>query len=165
MTDACFLINWSRFRQRSDLFQLYSRLIVPSIVFVEVRREPARSFVANLLATKRLLLAPRIGAVDSLALRLFEAINSDPNIPSIDPPEAYALAFAKHAGLPLLTDNASPRIASLFIEELRGVEVRDSLNVLASLYPGERLKRKIEEFTLDTGVYFSRRRLREHGIA
>ena len=69
------------------------------MVFVEVKREPARSFISQLLATKTLLLAPRIASVDSLALRLFEAINSDPNLPSIDPPEAYALAFAKAARL------------------------------------------------------------------
>ncbi len=165
MVDACFLINWSRFRQRNDLFTLYSRLVIPSVVFVEVKREPARSFISQLLATKTLLLAPRIASVDSLALRLFEAINSDPNLPSIDPPEAYALAFAKVAGLPFLTDNVAPKAATLFIRELSGVRVYDSLDVLNMLYSGSRLREKVGEFMREVGVRFSRRRLRELGLA
>ena len=98
-------------------------MILPIVIFVKIKREPKRSFISYLLATKRLLLAPRIDLVDSLALKLYEFINSDPNPPSIDPPEAYALAFAKYTGLPLLTDNASPKIATAFLEELHGTEV------------------------------------------
>ena len=40
VVDACFLINWARFRQRLDLFRLFKRLAAPAPVFVEVRSEP-----------------------------------------------------------------------------------------------------------------------------
>ena len=139
-------------------------MILPIVIFVEIKREPARSFIWYLLATKRLLLAPKIDLVDSLALKLYEIINSDPNLPSIDPPEAYALAFAKYTGLPLLTDNASPKIATAFLEELHGTEVYDSLDVLALLYSRRKLRTKIRTFIEDTGIEFSRRRLREYGL-
>jgi len=165
VVDACFLINWARFRQRMDLFRLFERLAVPAPVFVEVRSEPARLFVSSLLATRRLLLTPRLAKVDQLALTLFETINADPNLPVIDPPEAYALAFAKYVGAPMLTDNAAPKLATMFLEILRDVVVYDSLDVLVRLYRGSRLEAKVREFMRDTGIIFSERRLREHGLA
>ena len=134
-------------------------------MFSEIKREPARSFAFALAAERRLLVVPRLEAVDALALRVLELVNADPSLPPIDPPEAYALAFAKHAGLPLLTDNASPKLASLTLEELKGVEVLDSLDVLRALYSGETLLRAVREFAEDTGVRFSARRLRELGVA
>jgi len=163
--DACFFINWAKFRRRMDIFSLYRRLLVPFAVFSEIKREPARSFAFTLAAERRLLVVPRLEVVDSLALRIFELVNTDPSLPSIDPPEAYALAFAKHSGLPLLTDNASPKLAALTLEELRGTQVLDSLDVLGALYPRETLLRVVAEFTEDTGVRFSARRLRGLGLA
>jgi hypothetical protein len=148
-----------------DIFSLYRRLLAPFVVFSEVRREPARSFAFTLATERKLLVVPRLEAVDSLALRIFELVNADPSLPSIDPPEAYALAFAKHSGLPLLTDNASPKLAAMTLEELRGAMVLDSLDVLKALYPRETLLRVLAEFTEDTGVRFSERRLRELGLA
>jgi len=148
-----------------DLFSLYNRLLVPFAVFSEIKREPARSFAFALAVERRLLVVPRLEAVDALALRILELVNADPSIPPIDPPEAYGLAFAKHAGLPLLTDNASPKLASLILEELSGVAVLDSLDVLQAIYSGETLLKALREFTEDTGVKFSARRLRELGLA
>jgi len=51
------------------------------------------------------------------------------------------------------------------LEELRGAMVLDSLDVLKALYPRETLLRVLAEFTEDTGVRFSERRLRELGLA
>jgi len=52
----------------------------------------------------------------------------------------------------------------MFIKELSGVKVYDSLDVLVMLYSGEELKRKVKEFIQETGISFSKRRLREHGL-
>ncbi len=133
-------------------------------MFVEIKSQPARDFIASLMATKRLLLAPRIARIDTLALKIFETVNSDPSLPSIDPPEAYALALAAHVSAPLLTDNAAPKLAVAYIVELRGTRVLDSLDVLALLYGREELQSRVNEFMQDTGLVFSRRRLEEYGL-
>jgi hypothetical protein len=165
IVDACFLINWSWFRQRNDLLNLFTRLVVPTPVLVEVRTERARSYLAELVVSRRLLIAPRVQAVDQLALKLFEVIDAEPHLPTIDPPEAYALALAKHMRVPLLTDNAAPKLATRYVEEVKDVEVLDSLDVLARLYLSTRLRSKVEEFMRDTGVLFSEGRLRDYGVA
>jgi len=43
-----------------DIFSLYSRLLVPFVVFSEIKREPARSFAFALAAERRLLVVPRL---------------------------------------------------------------------------------------------------------
>jgi len=164
IVDTCFLINWAKFRQKNDIFNIFSKLIIPSIIYTEVRSGSARSFIARLMAEKRILLAPRISQVDILALKIYDLINSHPSLPSIDPPEAYALALAKYLEKPLLTDNASPRLAVEVINEVKGVRVYDSLMLLAKLYKGNLFRRKVKEFIEDTHIFFSEKRLREYGL-
>ena len=164
MVDTCFLINWTYFRQREDLFKLFSRLVIPSIIYSEVKDKEVKDYIVQLLLKKRLLLVPRTEKVDRLALKLFNVINSIEELPTIDPPEAYALALAKYLKIPLLTDNASPRLATIFVKELKGLQVYDSLIILTRIYYGKRLQEKVKEFSSDTHILFSEKRLKKYGI-
>ncbi len=164
VVDACFFINWSYFRQRDDLFKLFHTLIVPEIILNEIRDSSARDYL-NLLAYRRKLsIAPRVSFVDTQALKLFTLINASSVLPKIDEPESYGLALALLLKVPFLTDNAAPRLATKYIEELQQVAVYDSLIVLKKLYTGTKLKIKIKEFSQDTGTIFSKERLSEEGI-
>ena len=164
MVDACFLINWSRFKYWKDIFKLFFRLILPEIVLPEIRSSNAKRFMLSLATTGRLLIIPRVDYVDREALKLFTLINSIPELPRIDEPEAYGLAYAKLYRIPFLTDNAAPRIAKEFLGELNEVQILDSLEVLCKLYSGKTLILRIKEFMKDTNIIFSRNRLREKGI-
>ena len=164
VVDACFLINWSRFRYREDLFKLYPRLALPEIVLSEIRSSDAKRFMLSLATSGKLIIIPRVNLIDREALKLFTLINSIPELPRIDEPEAYGLAYAKLHGIPFLTDNAAPRIAREFLREIREVQVLDSLEVLCRLYSGEYLLLRIKEFMRDTGIVFSKKRLREKRI-
>ncbi len=164
VADTCFLINWLSFRRWEDIFRLFNRILLPSIMVPELRSQRVRSRVEELAYSGRLVVLPRVDYVDREALRIFNLVNSTPGLPRIDEPEAYGLAYAALHGIPFLTDNASPRIAARSLSPLRGVIVHDSLDLLVLLYRESGLRAAVEEFMSDTSVTFSRERLREAGV-
>ncbi len=164
VADTCFLINWLSFRRWEDIFRLFNRILLPSIMVPELRSQRVRSRVEELAYSGRLVVLPRVDYVDREALRIFNLVNSTPGLPRIDEPEAYGLAYAALHGIPFLTDNASPRIAARSLSPLRGVAVYDSLDLLVLLYRESGLRAAVEEFMSDTSVTFSRERLREAGV-
>ena len=164
VADTCFLINWLSFRRWEDIFRLFHRILLPSIMVPELRSQRVRSRVEELAYSGRLVVLPRVDYVDREALRIFNLVNSTPGLPRIDEPEAYGLAYAALHGIPFLTDNASPRIAVRSLSPLRGVTVYDSLDLLVLLYRESGLRAAVEEFMSDTSVTFSRERLREAGV-
>jgi hypothetical protein len=164
VADTCFLINWLSFRRWEDIFRLFNRILLPSIMVPELRSQRVRSRVEELAYSGRLVVLPRVDYVDREALRIFNLVNSTPGLPRIDEPEAYGLAYAALHGIPFLTDNASPRIAARSLSPLRDVTVYDSLDLLVLLYRESGLRAAVEEFMSDTSVTFSRERLREAGV-
>jgi len=164
VADTCLLINWLSFRRWEDIFRLFRRILLPSIMVPELRSQRIRGRVEELVYRGRLAILPRAGYVDREALRIFNLVNSTPGLPRIDEPEAYGLAYAALHGLPFLTGNASPKVAARSLSSLKGVVVYDSLDLLVMLYRGSGLRTAVEEFMSDTSVVFSRERLREAGV-
>ena len=163
VADTCFLINWLSFRRWEDIFRLFHRILLPSIMVPELRSQRVRSRIEELAYKGRLVVLPRVDYVDREALKIFNLVNSTPGLPRIDEPEAYGLAYAALHGIPFLTDNASPKVAARNLSLLRGAVVYDSLDLLVLLYRGSELRLAVEEFMSDTSVTFSRERLREAG--
>ena len=164
VADTCFLINWLSFRRWEDIFRLFRRILLPSIMVPEIRSQRVRSRVEELAYKGHLVILPRADYVDREALRIFNLVNSTPHLPRIDEPEAYGLAYAALHGVPFLTDNASPKVAVRSLSSLRGVVVHDSLDLLVLLYRGGELRTAVREFMSDTSIVFSRERLREAGV-
>ena len=164
VADTCFLINWLSFRRWEGIFRLFYRILLPSIMLPELRSRRVRGKIEELVYRGSLVILPRADYVDREALRIFNLVNSTPGLPRIDEPEAYGLAYAALHGLPLLTDNASPKVAARSLSSLRGVVVYDSLDLLTLLYRGSELRAAVEEFMSDTSIIFSRERLREAGV-
>jgi len=164
VADTCFLINWLSFRRWEEIFRLFFRILLPSIMLPELRSQRVRGKIEELVYRGRLVILPRADYVDREALRIFNLVNSTPGLPRIDEPEAYGLAYAALHGLPFLTDNASPKVAARSVSSLRGVVVYDSLDLLMLLYRRSELRAAVEEFMSDTSVMFSRERLREAGV-
>ncbi|HDD34040.1 MAG TPA: hypothetical protein ENG30_02700 [Thermofilaceae archaeon] len=163
IADTCFLVNWLRYRDRERIFQAYSSIAVPLLVLDELGAR-GRAMLGGWLASRRVFLVPRVNEYEVEALRLVEYSHAR-RLPRIDPPEAYCLAVARRRGYHFLTDNKAPRYLVREVAEYRGVEVLDSLDLLVRLYgTGVELRRALAAYSEDTGLKFSRIRLREYGI-
>ena len=163
VTDTCFLINWLRFRRRDDIFRLYQTIAIPLLVLDELGT--TRSRLAEWITSRRIIFIPRINVIEIEAIRVVELAKTR-SLPLVDPPEAYCLCIAKYRGYDVLTDNRAIKYIVREVEEFRNVKVLDSLDLLVSLYGSlrETLKSRVLEFSSDTGIRFSQRRLREYEI-
>ena len=161
VADTCFLVHWLRFRDRERLFEVFDSVAVPVIVLDEMGVR-GRVMLAPWLASRRAFLIPRINEYEVEALRLVEFSRSQ-RLPTLDPPEAYCLAAARRRGYVVLTDNKAPKHLVQALSEYSGVRVLDSLDVLALIYSGG-LVEAVKAYEEDTGLVFSRSRLRAYGI-
>jgi len=161
VADTCFLIHWLRFRGRERLFEIFDSVAVPVAVLDEMGVR-GRVMLAPWLASRRVFLVPRINEYEVEALRLVELSRSQ-RLPTLDPPEAYCLAVARRRGYAVLTDNKAPKYLVRALSEYSGVRVLDSLDALALIY-GSRLTEAVRAYEEDTGLIFSRSRLRAYGV-
>jgi hypothetical protein len=161
VADTCFLVHWLRFRDRERIFEVFESVAVPVIVLDEMGVR-GRVMLAPWLASRRAFLIPRINDYEVEALRLVEFSRLQ-RLPILDPPEAYCLAVARRRGYAVLTDNKAPRYLVQALSEYSGVRVLDSLDVLALIY-GSRLAEAVKTYKEDTGLVFSRSRLRAYGV-
>ena len=163
IADTCFLINWLRYRKRDDIFNIYESIGVPLLVLDELGSR--RSLLVEWIVTGRVFFIPRISKFETEALSIIEFAKVR-RLPRIDPAEAYCLSVAKHRGYDILTDNKAIKYIVSEAEEYKGVKVLDSLDMLVVIYGDivDELKRAIKEYSEDTGLVFSKMRLREYGL-
>jgi predicted nucleic acid-binding protein len=161
VADTCFLVHWLRYRDRERIFEVFESIAVPVMVLDEMGAR-GRVMLAPWLASRRAFLIPRINDYEVEALRLVEFSRSQ-RLPTLDPPEAYCLAVAKRRGYAVLTDNKAPKYLAQILKDYSGVKVLDSLDILALIY-GDDLADAVKAYKEDTGLVFSRTRLKTYGI-
>jgi|YelNatPaOPRAMG01_1025707.scaffolds.fasta_scaffold187607_2 hypothetical protein len=165
VSDTCFIVNWSNFRRRGDLFKHFKTINLPIAVIDEVRDVDVKRFIAGWIVKGFIKILPSLPSIDVETLKLIRLVENIPSLPRIDPPEAYGLIYAKILGIPLLTDNKAPKRIVKVIKEYEDVAVLDSLDVLKAIYCRRGLLRsRVKEFMQDTGISFSAERLREIDI-
>jgi predicted nucleic acid-binding protein len=118
--------------------------------------------LAPWLASRRAFLIPRINDYEVEAQRLVEFSRSQ-RLPTLDPPEAYCLAVAKRRGYEVLTDNKAPKYLAQILKDYSTVKVLDSLDILSLIYCDD-LAEAVKAYKEDTGLVFSKTRLKTHGI-
>jgi hypothetical protein len=161
VADTCFLVHWLRFRERERIFEVFESIAVPVMVLDEMGAR-GRVMLAPWLASRRAFLIPRINDYEVEALRLVEFSRSQ-RLPTLDPPEAYCLAVAKRRGYAVLTDNKAPKYLAQILKDYSTVKVLDSLDILSLIY-GDDLAEAVKAYKEDTGLVFSKTRLKTHGI-
>lgn len=161
VADTCFLVHWLRFRDRERIFEVFESIAVPVMVLDEMGAR-GRVMLAPWLASRRAFLIPRINDYEVEALRLVEFSRSQ-RLPTLDPPEAYCLAVAKRRGYAVLTDNKAPKYLAQFLKDYSGVKILDSLDILALIYCDD-LAEAVKAYKEDTGLVFSKTRLKTYGI-
>jgi len=166
IADTCFLIDWSRYRRRHLLFEVFRAVYVPEEVLNEVRSEALIAWISENLRRDRLALYTSTRDELNEARGLVEASRLRAQIPSIDLPEAVCLVAGKRRGYVVLTENRGALLAPRYIDEYRGVAVWRSLEVLLEtalrgLVDYRRPEELFEEYSQDTLHLFPAKALKQ----
>ncbi|MCD6509760.1 MAG: DNA-binding protein [Thermoprotei archaeon] len=159
--DTCFLIDWSRYRARKLMEKVFDYVFVTEEVLDETRTERTIEYVSNLLAKGFLVIYPFKSELLSLVRRILEISTSDPRIPALDPPEAYAFAIAWREKCICLTENKGILRLVEYYEEFREIKVWRSLELIEYLYEKgliKDLEEGLKEYSEDTGHVFPKKR-------
>ncbi|MCC5998557.1 MAG: hypothetical protein LM573_05725, partial [Thermofilum sp.] len=70
---------------------------------------------------------------------------------------------AKRRGYAVLTDNKAPKYLAQILKDYSTVKVLDSLDILSLIY-GDDLAEAVKAYKEDTGLVFSKTRLKTYGI-
>ncbi|RLE76998.1 MAG: hypothetical protein DRJ56_03330 [Thermoprotei archaeon] len=169
ISDTCFVIDWSYYRRRECLVELFDVVLVPEQVLSEVEDERSISWISLQLARGSMQLFTPSPSDLREAERLILEVASRPYMRRIDVPEAVCLVVARRIGAVVLTENRGALLAARLLRELRGVAVWRALEVIReSLMRGliearsrEEVRRAFLEYEVDTSHVFPRRDLEE----
>ena len=165
IADTCFLINWLKYKRKNDILKLFKLIMIPLPVLDELGSE-GKALLGQWIIKGYISFIPRLEFYDSEAYRIIELAKIR-SLPRIDYPEAYCLVVASKRNYVVLTENKATRYIVSEINEYKHVRVLDSLDVLLSLYGNDKslLTKRMKEYMQDTGIIFSRKRLKRLGIS
>ena len=133
--DACFVIDWARWRRRDLLWRVFSTGFIPEPVLREVSTPTPLRALREWMVAGWLTVYPTSRELEDEAIGLILEMRRDPRIPRIDPPEAICVAIARRIGAVVLSENRGVlRAYQLARERLAPVVVWNSLRLLAHLY-------------------------------
>ena len=108
-----------------------------------------------------LVIYPLKTELSPIVRKALEISVSDPRIPSLDPPEAYALAIAYKENCICLTENKGVLRLIEYYNEFKKVKVWRSLELFKYLYSInliEDLEKELENYSRDTGHAFPKKK-------
>jgi len=162
IADTCFLIDWSAWRRRDLLFRLFRVVFVPELILREVQSERTILWLSEGLAAGSLALFTETPDVLELAARVVERSRLLP-MRGVDLPEAVCLAAGRLRGYTVLTENRGALAAAELLEELSGVRVWRSLELITEGFKRDLLSGSpaevFAEYEIETGHRFPRREL------
>lgn len=159
--DTCFIIDWSKYRKRHLLEKIFDYVFTTEEVLNEVSSENTLEYVLNLMIKGFLVIYPFKTELSPIVRKALEISVSDPRIPSLDPPEAYALAIAYKENCICLTENKGVLRLVEYYNEFKKVKVWRSLELFKYLYSKgliEDLEKELENYSRDTGHVFPKKR-------
>ncbi len=167
VVDACFLIDWSRFRRRRILEELFDVLLVHEEVLGQVRSEVTVEYASSLLAKGVLRLYPWSEADEVEFVTLRSQVSSNSRIPSLERPDLLCLIIAYNSGAVLLSENVGVHRVVEYHPKYSRVRVWTALDVIEqSVYRGlvevqseADFLRVVKEYELDTHHRFRRDRI------
>jgi hypothetical protein len=165
--DACFLIDWSRYRRKNILERLFDLLLIHEETLLQLRSPPAIEYVSSLLASGLLRLYPWSPDDERQYSRLRDEVSLDPRIPSLERPDLLCLVIAHRTGSVLLSENLGVLRVTQFHPLYSRVKIWTSLEVLEnSVYNGlisigsvDEFLGTVREYEEDARHIFNKRRL------
>jgi len=169
VVDACFIIDWCRYRRRELLERLFSVLFIHEETLGQLRSEKTITYVSDLLAKGKLRLYPWSHSEEDEYLRLRSEIVVDPRIPSLERPDMLCLIMAKRLNAILLSENIGIHRVIEFHSKYSNVVVWTALETLENIvYKGflnvhsaEDFLRYVREYEHDTSHIFKSNRLKQ----
>jgi hypothetical protein len=147
VADACFLIDWSRYRRKGILEKLFDLLLIHEETLLQLRSPPAIEYVSSLLASGLLRLYPWSPDDERQYSKLRDEVSLDPRIPSLERPDLLCLVIAHRTGSVLLSENLGVLRVTQFHPIYSRVKVWTSLEVLEnSIYNGLISVSSMDEF-------------------
>jgi len=164
VVDACFLIDWCRFRRRELVKAVFSRLYVDEEVLAQFRSEAVLELVAKWMGEGFLALVAWSTLDEEELGRLRSIVEADTRIPSLERPDLKSLVSARRMGAVLLSENLGVLRVCQYVPGYVGVKVYTSLDLLKHIVKagqGLRLSKLIAEYEEDAKHKFSARRVEE----
>ncbi|RLF13691.1 MAG: hypothetical protein DRJ66_07385 [Thermoprotei archaeon] len=167
--DACFIIDWSRYRRRKLLSKLFDIMYIHEEVLAQIRSTIAIEYVTELMMRGILRLYAWSDADETEFIRLRDDVSSDPRIPAVERPDILCLIIAKALNAILLSENVGIHRIVEYNPRYRNVSIWTALEVLENMvYKGlitirdeEEFLDYIREYEEDTAHKFRRRRIEE----
>jgi len=133
IADTCFLIDWSLWRRRDAIFELFRTIFVPETVMREVVSADTIEWITDALIKGVLSLFTETPDILEEARVLVEKSRSIPVLRGVDLPEAICLVVGRRRGYIVLTENRGALMIADILEEYRKVKVWRALEVIANL--------------------------------
>ena len=167
VTDACFLIDWSRYKRREILEKLFDLLLIHEETLLQLRSPPVIDYASSLLARGLLRIYPWSSDDERQYSKLREEVSLDPRVPSLERPDLLCLVIAHRTGSILLSENLGVLRVTQFHPLYSRVNVWTSLEVLEnSVYRGlinissvDEFLEIVREYEEDARHIFNKRRL------
>ena len=167
VADACFLIDWSRYRRRDLLEKLFNLILIHEETLLQLRSPPAIEYTSSLLASGLLRLYPWSSDDEKQYNKLREEVSLDPRLPSLERPDLLCLVIAHRTGSILLSENLGVLRVTQFHPLYSRVKVWTSLEVLEnSVYSGltdidslDEFLEIVREYEEDARHIFNKKRL------
>ena len=159
--DTCFIIDWSRYRKNYFLEKIFKYIFITEEIMNEISSEKTLEYLSRLLIKGFLIIYPFKTQLLSIIRRILDISITDPRIPSLDPPEAYAFAIAYKEKCICLTENKGIIRLIEYYDEFKGVKVWRSLELfkyLKNIGLIKDLERELENYSEDTGHVFPKKR-------
>jgi len=167
ISDTCFIIDWSYYRKRRILNELFQTVLLPEQVLEEVEDEKVISWISKNLASGKMLLFTPSPLDLRRAEELMLEVASRPYMRKIEIPEALCLVVGFRLNAVVLTENRGALLVPRMIKEWERVKVWRALETIKEAIKRgyvrvsneEDIKRVFEEYERDTRHIFPRRDL------
>jgi len=164
VVDACFLIDWCRFRRRELIKEVFERLYVDEEVLAQFRSEAVLELIARWMGEGFLTLRAWSTLDEEELGRLRAIVESNTRIPTLERPDLKSLVSARKMNAALLSENLGVLRVCQYVPSYTQVKVYTALDVLALIVKAKgepKLRQLIAEYEEDTKHRFSSRRVEE----
>jgi len=147
VVDACFIIDWSRYKRRDRISNLFDIIYIHEEVMDQIRSIRAVEFTAQLMRLGVLRIYPWSRIEEEEFTRLRNEVLSNSRIPALERPDLLCLIIARTLEAVLISENIGVHRVVQYHPEYMHLRVWTALEVLENLvYRGAISVNSTDEF-------------------
>ena len=156
--DSCFIIDWSKFKKRDTLFEVFEAVYITPDVLNELKSEDVIAWIGEKISSGEIIIYEADEEEKGKALEFVEATRKIPHYPSADFVEALGLIIAKRYNMILISENRAVLYAPLTFPEFSSVSVWRGIDILAQIARDcSELDQLIDEYEAQTLRRYSKK--------